>query len=187
MTSLPREEDVLNAFAVEPDHDALTIQRYLARYPQFAAAIIDLSRELSREIVEDAPLSDNETAWVEKTLQQYRNSTAAAPDLFARSTLEQRRAAAQELKVPRQVIAAFAECKILVETIPRRTLRRLAAAFDVTFESLVLAISGPQKSGARSFKADAKPVVGERVSFAQVLMESRVPEDVVSDLLSEEK
>lgn len=184
MTSIPTEEDVLDAFAAEPNHDAATFQRYLKEYPQFAVALIDLSRELSREVAEDEPLSEREAAWIEKAVREYSGEPASFS--FVEPTLEQQRAAAKELRVPRQVIAAILECKVAIETISRRTRRRLALQFGSTVEALVQALSAPQLSASRSYKADVRPSAGEKASLEQVLREASVSEDIIIDLVSEE-
>ena len=125
MTSLPTEEEVLDAFAVEPSHDHATIRRYLLTYPQYAESLIDLSRELSRELREDGPLSDREITWIDEAVRRY----AEVPS-FSPPTVHQCRAAARELGVPRQVITAILECKVAVETISRLARERLAATGD---------------------------------------------------------
>jgi hypothetical protein len=184
MKSVPLEEDVLDAFAAEPSHDAATFKRYLKDYPQFADALVDLSRELSREIGEDDPLSKREIAWIDEAVRRYSGDPTPAP--FAAPTVEQQRAAAKELRVPRQIITAILECKVAIETISSRTRRRLALLFDATVDGLVQALSGPQMSASRSYKADTRPSTGEKVSLEQALREAKVSEDVISDLVSEE-
>jgi hypothetical protein len=182
--SVPLEEDVLDAFAAEPSHDAATFGRYLKEYPQFADALVDLSRELSREIAQDEPLSKREIAWIDETVRGYSGDPAPAP--FAAPTVEQQRAAAKELRVPRQIITAILECKVAIETISLRTRRRLALLFDATVDGLVQALSGPQMSTSRSYKANTRPSICEKVSLEQALREAKVSEDVISDLVSEE-
>jgi hypothetical protein len=184
MSSVPTEEDVLDAFAVEPNHDDATVRHYLQAYPQYAEALIDLSRELSREIPEREPLSDREIAWIDDTVQRYAGGPASAR--FAPPTVEQCRAAAKELRVPRQVITAILECKVAVETISRRTRARLAAQFNATLEGMVEALSGPQTSASRSYKADERPSVGEKVSLKRVLRDAGVSEETIADLVSED-
>jgi hypothetical protein len=182
MNSVPTEEDVLDAFAVEPSHDVATIRHYLQAYPQYAEAIIDFSRELSREIPEHEPLSDGEIAWIDDAVQRYAGGPSSAR--FAPPTVEQCRAAAKELRVPRQVITAILECKVAVETISRRTRERLAAQFNATVEGMVGALSGPETSASRSYKADERPSLGEKVSLERVLREAGVSEETIADLLS---
>lgn len=68
-------EDVLDAFAVEPNHDRATLERYLTDYPQFAREVVDLSIELSRiaiEIVDnDRSLSSQERHMIDAAWQQH--------------------------------------------------------------------------------------------------------------------
>lgn len=181
MTSGLTEEEVLDAFAVEPSHDEATIRRYLLAYPQYAESLIDLWRELSRELREDGPLSDREIAWINEAVRRY----AEVPS-FTPPTVAQCRAAARELGVPRQVITAILECKVAVETISSLAREKLASQFDATLESMIAAISGPPTSASRSYKADGQPSVGEKVSFARVLREAGVAEDVIADLVTKE-
>jgi hypothetical protein len=51
----PPREFVLDSFAVESEPGRSTLERYLRLYPEYAGDLIDLSRELSREIYEDDP------------------------------------------------------------------------------------------------------------------------------------
>lgn len=184
MKSVPLEEDVLDAFAAEPSHDSATFQRYLRDYPQFADALVDLSRELSREIVQEEPLSGRETAWIDEAVRRYSGDPTPAP--FAVPTVERQRAAANELRVPRQVITVILERKVAIETASTRTRRRLAILFDATLDGLVQWLSGPQLSALRSHKADTRPSIGQKISLEQALREAKVSEDVISDLVSEE-
>lgn len=181
MTSGPTEEAVLDAFAVEPSHDDETTRRYLLAYPHYAEALIDLSRELSRQLPEDEPLSDREVAWIDEAVKRYAGSLSFVPP-----TVDQCRAAAKELRVPRQVVTAIIECKVVVDTISQGVRKVLAAHFESTLEGMIEAISGPPTSVSRSYKADGKPSVGEKAPFERVLRDAGVAEYIIADLLSRE-
>jgi len=57
----PTREEVLDAFAVEPQHDRTILERYLKQYPEYASELVKLSREVSRNIESDQnPLSAHE-------------------------------------------------------------------------------------------------------------------------------
>jgi hypothetical protein len=74
------KEDILYEFAMEthPGHD--TLDRYLREYPQYAAELIDLSIELSREVSEnDEPLSAEDLALIDKAWQRHVDATVKAP------------------------------------------------------------------------------------------------------------
>lgn len=59
-------ELVLDAFAVESEAARSTLERYLQLYPEYAAELVDLSRELSRQASDDVePLSAADRALIE--------------------------------------------------------------------------------------------------------------------------
>lgn len=71
-TSRRPREDVLDDFAVEKETGRETLSRYLRLYPEHAEALIDLSRELSREIVEDdSPLSIEDTRRIDLAWERH--------------------------------------------------------------------------------------------------------------------
>lgn len=41
--TMPSEEEVLLAFAVEPTHDRKTLERYLSEFPEHSIALVDCS------------------------------------------------------------------------------------------------------------------------------------------------
>ncbi len=65
------EKDVLYAFSMEPSQSHDMLKKYLQDYPQYAAELIDLSYELSRELDEDRPLSDEDRALIDSALAKY--------------------------------------------------------------------------------------------------------------------
>lgn len=180
-------EDVLDAFAVESDTGPETLARYLREYPQFARELIDLGRELGRDICEDeAPLAERERAMIDEA---WRRHAAAAPravaaDPFAAVSAADMREAARQLDVPRQVVTAFRERRVLVATVPGRFLRGLADALHSTVDHLVASLSAPTSPAlARSYKADEKPTAPAAVSFEQILIEAGVSPDQRATLL----
>jgi hypothetical protein len=69
MSQQKSREDVLFAFAVEPERNRLTLDRYLSTYPEFAEDLIDLANEIrlveattsnTTEVVED---EQHKSAW----------------------------------------------------------------------------------------------------------------------------
>jgi len=126
----PSREAVLDAFAVESEPGRATLERYLGLYPEYAGELIDLSRELSREAYEDAaPLSTADRALIDAAWSQHAKAMpAAAADPFAALTVDDWRAVAQRLDVPRQVVTALRERRVSLVSIPRRFLARLAEA-----------------------------------------------------------
>lgn len=184
----PSRESVLDAFAVESQPGRSTLEYYLRHFPEYAAELIDLSRELNREPYQDAaPLSDADQASIDAAWSQHAAAMpAAAADPFAALTVDDWRAVAQRLDVPRQVVTALRERRVSLVSIPRGFLARLAEATRSSIAQLEASWGGvPKVDAARSYKADSKPVAAEQVTFEQVLIDAGVPADKRARLLAE--
>jgi hypothetical protein len=179
-TRHPSLEDVLDAFAVE---------RYLRRYPAFAEPLIDLSRELDRELPDfQGPNTPEEEARIDAAWQRHVEAIGAQEqaDLFAALSAQQLRDLAKALDVPRQVLTAFRDRLVILDTVPRRFLERLAAALQQPFERLATSLApAAQPTLARVYKADAKPSASEPVTFERLLIDAGVPDDKRARLLAE--
>ena len=188
-SSRPSCEDVLNAFAVESNPGRQTLERYLKDYPQYAAELADLSRELSRVVAEDTkPLSGKDRTLIDAA---WKNHLGAAPsavtDPFDTLSIDMLREIAHTLDVPRQVITAFRERKVIVDSIPRRFLARFAATMNTKVELLTAALVLPQKHRfAGSYKADGKPEAVPRVTFERLLIDSGVPDNKRAQLMADD-
>lgn len=184
----PSRETVLDAFAVENEADRSTLERYLRLYPEYSGELIDLSRELSREACDDAAsLSAADQALLDAAWSQHAAAMPAmTSDPFAALTVDDWRAVAKRLDVPRQVATALRERRVLLVSIPRRFLAMLAEAVRSSVVQLESSLGPPQLAVvARSYKADTKPSVGEQVSFEQVLIDAGVPAEKRARLLAE--
>ena len=184
-TPQPSKEDVLDALAVEQNPGRKTLERYLRAYPQFAAELIDLSRELAREIPEDSTsLSSADQAMIDAAWRRHAEAAAAA-DPLARLSTPELRDVAKRLDVPRQVITAFRERRVILSTVPRRFLARLAEAVNSSIEILIEALSQPSSGLLRSYKAESKPGGEEAVSFERVLKDAGVSDEKRAQLMSD--
>jgi hypothetical protein len=185
----PALEEVLDAFAVEATPGRETLERYLRRYPQFAPALIDLSRELRRELPPEAGAESTEDqARIETAWGHHRDAGApqSSEDAFAGLSIDQLRALAKVLDVPRQVITAFRDRRVILETVPQRFLEGIAAGLNRSLEALLPVLSPTQAPVlARSHKSDVKPTDSDAVTFERVLIDAGVPEDKRSRLLAE--
>jgi hypothetical protein len=181
-------DEVLDAFAVEPAPGRKTLEHYLRRYPQFASALIDLSREISRGVPIGAPLPTVEDeAWIDSAWRRHLEADPiAVTDPFATLEVDQLRNVAKTLTVPRQVITAFRDRKVILASVPRRFLGRLAAAVNTSLDALVTNLSVPASvAPSRSYKAEVKPSETEPVTFERVLIDAGVPEEQRARLLAE--
>jgi len=186
--SQPTREDVLDSFSVEPNPGRETLERYLRAYPQFASELVDLSRELSREVSQDEePLAGDEQAMIDAAWQHHAGNTSqGATDPFMGLSTADLRMVAKRLDVPRQVITAFRERRIILSTVPRRFLARFAEAINTSIDRLIGGLSSqPSPALARSYKADQKPETAQPVSFERILIDAGVPDDRRAQLMSE--
>ncbi|MBX5177317.1 hypothetical protein HJB77_13700 [Rhizobium lentis] len=183
----PSREAVLDAFAVESEPDRSTLERYLRLYPEYANELVDLSRELSREISEDeAPLSVADRALIDAAWSQHAKALpATASDPFAVLTADDWRTVAHQLDVPRQVITALRERRVSLLSVPRRFLQNLAAAMRCSIRQLELSWGSAPLVAGRSYKADGKPTSGEQVTLEKVLIDAGVPVEKRARLLVE--
>jgi hypothetical protein len=178
---------VLDSFAMENEPNRSTLEYYLRLYPEYSEELIDLAWELSREASDEAVvLSDEDQTRVDSAWAQH---AAARPrktlDPFVALTVNDWRAVAQHLDVPRQVVTALRERRVSFASIPRRFLQHFAEAVDGSRAQLEEFWDVAQPVGTRSYKADRKPVVGEQVTFEQVLIDAGVPPEKRALLLAE--
>ena len=179
-------EDVLRAFAMDFEPGAGVLQRYLAKYPEHAIALVDLSRELSREIDDDDPPSAAEVALVSSRMERLRESFVSLENLQAApaKTFTQ---AFDVLALPLQVGLAFRERRIDVTTLPRRMAATVAEALKTSTETLLsYLLLPPMVSAVRAKKSTVKPTAPEKVSFETVLRDAGLDEHQISNLLREE-
>lgn len=184
----PSREDVLDAFAVETAPDRATLDRYLRLYPEYAAELVDLSRELSRERHDEMePLTADDSKLLDAAWARHAAALPTATVApFEALTADDWRAVARRLDVPRQVVTALRERRVLLVSIPKRFLQIFADAVGSTI--VMLEASWPSagsSSLARSYKADRKPAVGEQVTLEQVLIDAGVPAEKRAQLLAE--
>jgi hypothetical protein len=93
---------------------------------------------------------------------------------------------ATALGVPRQVVAAVRDRRVLVDTIPKGFLARMAAGIDAHLEDLMASIGGVRSATlAPSYKADTRPVLSSQVPFERILIDAGVTEETRAGILAE--
>lgn len=182
--SPPPLEDVLEWFALDAASGDV-LARYLRDFPQYAGPIVDLSYELGRELPDEMSATAETEAAIAKDWQRY---VAAAPSSSAQNPFANRptaemKACAATLGVPRQVLIAFREGRVMLDTVPRPFLRRMAAALATTIDGLIRDLAAPPVVPVRQFKAQSKPSRAEPVSFERVLVDAKVDEQARAELL----
>lgn len=181
-------EAVLDAFSVEKVHDRETLEKYLQAYPEFTQDILRLSREAGRCVApEETPLTADDRALLFTLLKKHQKvETVVVANPFESLSIDELRSFAKDLGIPRQVVTALKECKVIVATIPLRFLRKAALLLHTTVEQLTAFLEGPPSDRrAASYKADAKPSVESAVSFESILKDANLSEEDIRDLMEE--
>ena len=195
MTSEPDRAEVLEEFALEAEKDPQALERYLERYPALSVDLVDIARELLRPVpANPKPLSRAEEALVDTLWQRYSTvlaigispeaSGASVKPVLRGRPIQDLRDISRRLGLPRQVITALREGRVIFATLPEHFLNLLASAADSTIAAAraELDVSAPLAT-ASSFKADKTLSEVKRVSFEQLLREAGVDGDIRNRLL----
>lgn len=194
MTPSDHRAEVLEEFALAAEADPRALERYIRNYPDLATDLVDLAREFLRvRASAPEPLSRAEEQLVDDYWQRYSSGAPVpvgsqpvikpGPVLNGRPVSDMR-AIAQKLGLPRQVIAALRQGRVLFATLPGSFLDMLADAAGASTEALRAELRASTPVGpAGSFKADGKLSATGQVPFEQVLIEAGVDEDQRRELL----
>ena len=179
-------EQVLESFAMERDHGAPTLERYLREYPSYSAELIDLSQEIFRLGVQDEgalPLVDQvriDSAW-----SKFQSFLPSTTDVVGQMSVSKQRELSVALGVPRQVVSAFRERRVRLDSVPRTFLSKMAAILATNVDDLLGFLSAPQHALARSYKADEKPETGDQTTFEKLLRDAKMADEQIKRLLAD--
>lgn len=179
-------EDVLEAFALESANDRATLERYLRDHPAYAAELVDMSRELSREPPAEVPVpTPEEEELIEAAWNRLSKATPAPiPNPFSSVSSTALKALARRFGVPKLFFVAIQERRVRPETFPERFIRLTCAGLDRPISDFKrwIALPGPVAS-ASAHKANEKPTGGQQVSFEALLIEFGLDEPTCRRLL----
>jgi hypothetical protein len=181
-------EQVLDHLTAEFNWERPTLDRYLKDHPEYASDLQDLWTELTQPSPsKKTTLTSRQKELIEAACKKHpRFASAVATDPFAVLTTQRLRDLASSLEVPRQVLTAFRERKVLVESVPRRFLASLASELSIQINEFVVFLKGvPSTIPARSYKAEGKPSIEQKVTFERILTDAQVPAEKRAKLLSE--
>ena len=184
---MPELEDVLETFMLDADEQG-ALARYLSDYPQFKAELLDLAHQMARDEPDELPpIGDPCKDAIRRGWEKLSASWPATDrNLFADLSPADYGRVAKELSVPRQILAAIRDGRVLVPTIPAGFMRHLADALRGSVEELASSIGG-RTASVRSYKSEQRPESAAAVSFEQALMDARVPEDERKRLLADDQ
>lgn len=108
----------------------------------------------------------------------------AMQDKLAALSVPQQREVAVYLGVPRNVVTAFRERRIIPTSVPRPFLSRLASAIGMLADELLALLSAPHApQAAHQHKSDEKPHAPTQATFEQLLIDGGVPPERRAELL----
>jgi hypothetical protein len=171
------KEGILYAFAVEPNHDQATLERYLRQYPEMAEEIVDLLSELRLEEVYRPEHSEKVldegagAAWREfLACQPQQACITETSDPFARYHGIPFADLADALNVPRSFLTPFRDGLVVAASVPAAFTRRLAATMDVAVEAIHSHLLTPRPGPiARAFKSEETPSHQGQATFRELI------------------
>jgi len=180
-------DEVLESFMLEEVIDLATLNRYVNEYPQFATELIDLLREVScMKGKPDYELTESDELLVRDAWAAYSSTTPAAKaDPLALLQPMELNKLASSLQLPRQVLAALRERRVIVASMSTKFLDSFAKELACSVSALIEILSSPTAAErAVSHKSDVKPQVAEKVDFTRVLQDAGVDPSRVADLVA---
>lgn len=173
-------ENILTAFAVEPNHDQKTLDSYLAAYPDLRTNFLNLLLELEFDAADEAP-QDLDSPVVAASWSRY--SQLATEPLSAKSFTKD---VAATMGLKTAVVMQLRDRAVLFSSIPKRFLLRLAQALGTRVEELTSYLTAPRILAAgASYKADAKPNVAPQMELASVLAQCGHTPEEIAELVDE--
>lgn len=189
--SYDADEEVLLAFAVEPETDNATLERYLKAYPHLTDQLIDLSLDLRLQHATEEQTAPVDEAWVEASLAAFRaissaNASQAVVDPFENVTAAELVALRQALGVPSGVIKGFSSRLVEFASVPATVIEALTQGLRTSVEDLRRFMDGPPRlAHGVSYKSDKAPSAEqEKISFEDLLKQNKVQEDQIQRLLA---
>jgi hypothetical protein len=181
MTGHPEDaEDILAAFAIEPNHDKKTLDRYLDAFPDFRSELLELALELELCEMDDSPL-DLESAVVADSWARYSKTSLASPTPASFT-----REVATSLGVRAAVIAQLRDRAISSNSIPQHFLARLAKALGAGVDELSTYLNAPRTlAPGASYKSQGKPTTAQQIALADAMSQCGHTPEEIAKLLDE--
>lgn len=186
------DEDVLLAFAVEPEHDRATLQRYIQSYPHLADDLLDLSLDIRLRRAGNRGSSPVDEKWVEESWAAFQaamptDPSAAVADPFATASTEELVALRRSLGVPSGVIQGFSTRLVDIATVPAWIVDTVAQGVRTGVGDLRAFMAGQTRlATGLSYKSDEAPAAAAaKITFEELLVQCKVPDGKRRELLED--
>ena len=193
MSDSKNRDAILYAFAVEPNRDQETFNRYLTEHPELAGELIDLAFELrfvaGQSPGRTAPVADpgSQSAWEEfVACAPVKPKPAKAGSFLSRFRGQAFADLAIRLKVPRSILTALRDRIVEPLSIPERFLCRFSEAAETSLEVVREYLANPPLViGTAQFKSDTKPAPQGRVTFRHLVENTEMSDEEREELLKD--
>lgn len=193
MSDSKNREAILYAFAIEPNRDQNTLDRYLTEYPDLAGELIDLAFELrfadAQSPSQTVPVADpgSQSAWDEfVACAPGKPKPAKAGSFLSKFRGQTFADLASRLKVPRSILTALRDRIVEPLSIPERFLCRFAEAAESSLQEVREYLAHPPLViGTAQFKSDTKPASQGRVTFRHLVENTEMSGEDREELLKD--
>ena len=170
------DEDILLAFAVEPEHDRATLEQYLRLYPHLAEDLADISLDIRLQQAGEGASSPVDETWVEESWAAFQ-STMPAPTKVAVS----------DPFASSGVIQGFSTCLVEIATVPTWIVDAVAKSIQASSSDLRSFMAGSSRlAPGLSYKsAEAPAAAPTKITFEELLVQCKVPEETRRRLLED--
>lgn len=180
--TMSNEEEVLLAFAVEPNQDQNTLDRYLRDYPEYAIALVECSVELMADAVRSLNEIESTAGAVDSAWQRFQSVMKMTEDNpltnpFAKLKSADFKSLAKRLEITTLMLIRLRDRAIKPITIPKSFNQRLATELGTTAESLLAFLNGPPiMTSNLNFRSAVESVIQDQISFQQAIETSQLTE-----------
>jgi hypothetical protein len=180
--TIPSEEEIILAFAVEPIHDRKTLERYLTEYPEHSIALVDCSIELMLDSTQSDTVVESTEDAVEHAWQRFQAIMRVSDDTslmnpFAKLNPTAFKSLAKRLDITNLLLVRLRDRAIEPMTIPIRFIQKLANELEVTVDAVLAFLNGsPSMISNHSFRSSEKPMVTNQITFQKAIETSQLTE-----------
>jgi hypothetical protein len=180
--TIPSEEEIILAFAVEPIHDRKTLERYLTEYPEHSIALVHCSIELMLDSTQSDTVVESTEDAVEHAWQRFQAIMRVSDDTslmnpFAKLNPTAFKSLAKRLDITNLLLVRLRDRAIEPMTIPIRFIQKLADELEVTVDAVLAFLNGsPSMISNHSFRSSEKPMVTNQITFQKAIETSQLTE-----------